>query len=306
MLQLLYLPNNTAADFHHLAGDPVVLVALLESRRLDIRLLGQKIKNVYQATKRGSANINKLSDGPGGRHDNDFEDISKISILPTPDEIVSTEAPFLRRATELDQLFDNAVLPMVYLENHFRLLREDMIRELKEDLQVATKAKKGYRKSLIIKDLYLYGVQCVQKTNGNNGKDRKVPWMLKLRAKQDLPQFANLNQQQRHKFVKENYRFLSHCSFACIICDNEVASLVTIFRDEDMLVKSPSIICVRISGDQAIERALLRMKTAKHITLIQMNTAIFAYEPVLRRLQDIKELPLSDEILFWKTTDIPH
>jgi hypothetical protein len=39
---------------------------------------------------------------------------------------------------------------------------------------------------------------------------------------------------------------------------------------------------------------------------VQLSTAVFAYEPVLRQLQEIKELSLEDDILHWKQgKDLP-
>jgi len=39
------------------------------------------------------------------------------------------------------------------------------------------------------------------------------------------------------------------------------------------------------------------VKTATRISLVQIDTAVFAFAPVLKRLQEAKELPLLDELL---------
>ena len=33
--------------------------------------------------------------------------------------------------------------------------------------------------------------------------------------------------------------------------------------------------------------------------MVQIDTALFAYEPVLKAIQDIKDVPLAEELLFW-------
>ena len=33
--------------------------------------------------------------------------------------------------------------------------------------------------------------------------------------------------------------------------------------------------------------------------MVQIDTALFAYEPVLKAIQDIKDMPLADELIFW-------
>ncbi|KAF2229709.1 P-loop containing nucleoside triphosphate hydrolase protein [Viridothelium virens] len=78
-------------------------------------------------------------DGPGWlskggcRHDNDFEDISKIRILPTGDEIRSHRQEYL-------PLMDPAQLHLGgiegLLDRHFRLLREDTVGQLRNAIRL--------------------------------------------------------------------------------------------------------------------------------------------------------------------------
>ena len=70
---------------------------------------------------------------PGGHHDNENADITKIKILPTEDEIQSDYPEFLP-STDLDQpyLLNDPVAR--HLDTHFRLLRHDIFGELKEAL----------------------------------------------------------------------------------------------------------------------------------------------------------------------------
>lgn len=49
-----------------------------------------------------------------------------------------------------------------------------------------------------------------------------------------------------------------------------------------------------------MEKALLRIKTAQNVKLVQLNTAVFAYESVLKQLKEIKELSLEENILCWR------
>ncbi|OTA83205.1 hypothetical protein M434DRAFT_378439 [Hypoxylon sp. CO27-5] len=65
----------------------------------------------------------------GPRHDNDFEDITKIRILPTMSELMSTREDY-RPLYDPSQLH----LPGIkgQIDRQFRLLREDMVGQLKE------------------------------------------------------------------------------------------------------------------------------------------------------------------------------
>lgn len=72
------------------------------------------------------------SDPPGGRHDNDFKDISEIKILPTFQEILCPRAEYL-------PVKDPAQWHLAgvdgLLDRNFRLLREDTIGQLRDAIQ---------------------------------------------------------------------------------------------------------------------------------------------------------------------------
>jgi hypothetical protein len=104
-----------------------------------------------------------------------------------------------------------------------------------------------------------------------------------LRCLQDLPQLKGKNTADRKKFLQKNDRFLKHDSMACLLTDNDIVTLGTVIRDEDLLAENPPVVCFQIP-DAAIERALLHIKQAKNIKLLQLGTALFAYEPILKRL----------------------
>lgn len=70
---------------------------------------------------------------PGGHHDNENGDITKIKILPTEDEIRSDYPEFLP-STDLDQPYFLNDPVARHLDTHFRLLRHDIFGELKEAL----------------------------------------------------------------------------------------------------------------------------------------------------------------------------
>jgi hypothetical protein len=70
---------------------------------------------------------------PGGRHDNDNTDITKIQLLPTESEIRSDRAEFLP-STDRDQINPLTDQAERHLDTHFRLLRHDIFGELKDAL----------------------------------------------------------------------------------------------------------------------------------------------------------------------------
>lgn len=288
LLQLVSLPGEKATSYCSVGEEAQILNKLFGSSQLDVRTRARRIQHIVNTIKSPIKTNAIDTDGPGGRHDNDFADIHKIAILPTSDELASKD-PFLRRSTEV---YGNDAKPCglaLHIDNQFRLLREDMIRDLREEIQSALAPGKRRRRGLCIEHLSMDGVL----------SDERQPWSIQLRCMQDLPQLYGRDVAFRKKFIKENPRFLKHESAACLIVDQDVVALATVIREEDLLTKDPPILCLQLS-EAATENALLRTKTAKNIKLIQLNTALFAYEPVLRQLKEIKELSLEPDILHWK------
>ena len=154
LLQLVFLSVARAPTYCGVASDPPVQKILLENSQLEVRTNGQKIKHIIDAL----TNPEHLdSECPGGRRENDFVEIRKITVLPTPDERASTEPPYLRRAPEIDQCPESGRLAM-HIES--RLLREEMLQDLREELQVAVGSRKGRRKGLLIDGLAIDDIEC--------------------------------------------------------------------------------------------------------------------------------------------------
>ncbi|KAI9769554.1 MAG: hypothetical protein M1840_004032 [Geoglossum simile] len=285
LLQLVSLPTAKAITYAPIVRDERIQKQLLESSQLQVRLRAQRIVHIISTIK---ARHKRAVGGPGGRHDNDFSDIRKIAILPTPDELASKD-PFLPRACEVYKGVPRSDVLALHVDSQFRLLREDMLRDLREEVQISLMMKKGRRRGFCVEHLSMAGVQC----------DRRQPWSLQLRCTQDLPQLPRRSTAERKQFLQDNPRFLKHESVACLTVDDEVAALGTLIREEDLLAQNPPVLCLQIP-ERTMEKSLLRIKTAKNVKLVQLSTAFFAYEPVLKQLKEIKELSLEEDILFWK------
>ena len=288
LLQLVSLPTEEATDrYRACAQDLGLQSVLLASLDPETRKFSQKIKHTLEATSRPEENLGDSR--PGGRHDNDHADIVNITILPTSDEINCSDDPFLRRAADIDEISGAGRLP-VHIDNQFRLLREDMLRDLREELPVALRLKKGRRRGMTIQNLRMEGVEC----------DDRHPWSIRLQCMDNLPQMPKSNEKKRKDFLIENQNYLRNGSLACLVVDGNLAALVTIKRNEDLLAQLQSLICIVFFGNEEnISRAILQLRLGRHIQLVQLNTAVFAYEPVLRQLQDTNQMYLRDELVDW-------
>jgi hypothetical protein len=296
--ELISLPSHHAEIYYKLAQDKEIQNNLLESSEFDTRTLGHKIKQILSNLT--SQTKFDADYHPGGRHDNDFPDFRKISILPTSDELTSTEEPFLRIAEEVDKSDRNTRLA-THLDNQFRLLREDLIGEIREELHIALKLKKGYHKGIVVEGFDYAGI-------GIGTPDKLKPWGYKVKCKGNIGKLSKYSGKKRKEFLTSQMgkNILKHQSLACLIVDGEPVAFPTILRDEDLLAETPPTIILRFT-EKSTAKALLKMKmTNSPIKLVQIDTAVFSFEPVLRRLQEIRELQLGDELLCWNQGQDPQ
>ena len=293
LLELISLPTSYQVDVLQDAQGVATDGFLLGSPSHETRTLGYKIQHVL-LTKSSPSPVGPES-APGGRHDNDFVDFRKIAIYPTADEFLSAEKPFYRRADAVAEAQPENRVAM-HLDNHFRLLREDMLAELRDDLQIARGQKKGRRSALVLRELSAVGIFC--------GDDKRwKPCALAIQCRSGLEQLTNLLPSQRKHFLHETRSFLKHQSFGCMIRGAEIVAFATVDRNEDGLLREPPVVMLQITGDAAFKKALLALKSSRDIEFLLVDTPIFAYEPVLKCLQDKVDFPLAEELLAQNLND---
>ncbi|KAF4638063.1 hypothetical protein G7Y89_g15 [Cudoniella acicularis] len=291
LLQLVTLPGISSTTYFKLAKSPGILDAILNATDGETRNIGQKIKHALPLEAPQSAS--DAEDKPGGRHDNDHVDHRQISIMPTADELLSKDRPFLRTADFLEDPESAPFRRALHLDNQFRLLREDMLGEIREELKVLTSTKPGRHRGIVLDNLQVVGIEM--------GTDRKRhAWAITLQCQGELPHLKNIRLDKRKAYLTDNSHILRHGTIACLLLDGEPAAFPTIYRDVDRLALKPAKFDVQFQGDATLSYALLKIRSVQNIRLIQLDTAVFAYEPFLRRLQDMKNIPLSEELFHWE------
>ena len=296
LLQLCCLPTDNAERYRTIPEIQTIVDLLLASPSSAIRTSGQKIKHALDTCTLVATTGYKFGPDPGGRHDNDFVDFRKISILPTTDELESMERAFIQPSAMLEEPETASNRVAIHLDNQFRLLREDMIYEMREELHIATGKKKGYHRGTKIYKLTVKGLEC--------GEERKrTKWGLIVAGKTDIPQLKNKHGiKSRKAYLLDHRNIFKHQSLACLIAGKEVVAFPTINRNEDLLAKVPPEIVLQFEGESTTN-ALRKLKLGDDVTLIQIDTALFSYEPILKGLQQTQTLPLSSELLLWKRGD---
>ena len=294
LLRLMSLTIGNTAPYRDVAKKPSILSKLLNSSQQSVKGIGYRIQHILATFQSGTpvAGVG----GPGGRHDNDFVNFRDISILPTADEIICKQPPFLRPSSVLEDPDTEETRVADYLDNTFRLLREEMIHEMREELQTALGKKKGRYRGLTVDGVALDGVY-------SGTDDRKTRWGIKLQCKDDFKSMKNVPEKKRKAHLEKDpagSKILKHQSLACILSGNDIVSFGSIHRAEELLAKKPPVIVMQLEGEASIGKALLRLQSPDDTRLIQIDTALFAFEPVLKALQNMQFIPLSEELLFWK------
>ncbi|OAL25146.1 hypothetical protein AYO22_05023 [Fonsecaea multimorphosa] len=254
---------------------------MLAHSTMDVRLRARKIAHIIEIIGGyKSATVN----GPGGRHDNDFEDIHAIHIMPTAEELASKD-PYLPRVQDMDNP-QGATSLAAQVDRQFRLLREDMISDLREELgHIKAPNKSTVRKRLRVFSLSLAGALC----------DDKRQWSLQFECLIGLPQIDVLPPAKKKKFIKENTNYLKDDSVGCLMVADQFLSLATICRDEALLNHQPPILCLRIP-ESSVENVISKARSSLPVSFIQLNTPLFSYEPILKQLKAIRNIPLAEEL----------
>lgn len=295
LLELCQLPPKMAAPYHVLAASDNVISRLLKSIDGETRNFGQKIKHLLPLDPTELQNSGMVA---GGRHDNDHKNYKEISIMPTTDELLSKDIPFLRTSEFLDGQSSqvSSEVPQIHIDNQFRLLREDMLGEIRDEVKILTGTKKGHHKGTILRELHTVAVEA--------GTDRRrIPWGIKFLCKDGIPQLKNMTTlSKRLDYLKHSRQILRQGNMACLLIDGEPVAFPTIYRDEADLAKDVPIVTLQFVNDDSLVYTLSKLKLAQDVAIAQLDTATFAFEPFLTRLQQMSFVPLSEE-LFYTTGD---
>ncbi|KAK3320409.1 P-loop containing nucleoside triphosphate hydrolase protein [Cercophora scortea] len=299
-LELLSLPAKSGVD---VVEDVEVILErndFLKAQSHDTRNLAYKIKKVIQIRTSPQQAGGATVGGPGGRHDNDHVSFRQIAIYPTTDEFLSKSQPFYRTLREvLDTSAETRA--GVHIDNQFRLLREDMLAELREDLQVAigSKPEKGRRPALALRQLVPVGLD-VGGGDDAGPQSRYKKCHLLLQCYDGLQFLTKLEPPPARKsFLKDQPSLLRHQAFGVLTRNKEILGFAFVNRDVDLLIRSPPVVSLQLTDSEGLRKALLAFKsdTAVAVQFILVDTPVFAYEPVLVGLKAIADLPLQEALV---------
>ncbi|KAI0541591.1 P-loop containing nucleoside triphosphate hydrolase protein [Xylaria digitata] len=292
LLQLIMLPSAQSKEFRETAESLLQEDSPLGSCSPKASLLMRQIKALASPSSAPGTGL-VSSDGlsPGGRHDNDFTNYRDIAILPTRQELLSTERPFYLHASSVSEA-DSASRALVHLDNQFRLLREDMIGEMQDEFRNV--ANERQRRSTFIQSLTFEGFD-------ESAMAKERPCTMVFQCGHDvLGEMLNIQGsntlENRKKALKRATNFLRHQSFGCLVKGNNALGFASIDRNENLLALNPPQICLRITSLDSLEQILSALQQ-EPLDYLQLSTPVFAYEPILDRLQRKTNIELEGDIL---------
>ncbi|KAI1142174.1 P-loop containing nucleoside triphosphate hydrolase protein [Hypoxylon sp. FL0543] len=289
LLQLVLLPPSQSASFRQTAESLLHDGTLEKSSSCMAGGLFQKIRALVQHSKPES-NADLVSDfSPGGRHDNDFVNYHDVSILPTRSELRSTERPFYLQASAIfDSSDDDRAFN--HLDNQFRLLREDMLAEMREDLKcMKSGSKKPSWKNMVIRNLTLEALHTQAMSNHR-------PCTLIFECENDILNMSGASIELRKKELKKTPAFLRHQSFGCLMKDGVLLAFAVLDRDDDQLSLLPPRICLQVIGADMLGDVFTALRDGT-VDFLLASTPIFAYEPILERLKRKTDIELGHDLL---------
>lgn len=213
-----------------------------------------------------------------------LQNFRAIPIYPTPEEFHQDQKPFLR-PNLTSQRYSNTHL---YLDTHFRLLREDFVRPLREGIQQLLRSQvdmgRGQNplKSKQFDDIRVYfDTQLVVPKCTRTGIAYTVLFDI-----------------QPLKFVRwQNSKRLIYGSLVCLSCDNFESFLFATVSDRDP--KELQLGLVQLTFTEESRLKLARIKQDQLFLMVETTAYFEAYRYVLEGLQEMEEdnLPFQRNIV---------
>ncbi|KAM0584092.1 hypothetical protein ACHAP6_007712 [Verticillium nonalfalfae] len=284
-LEIVTLPGQELVSIVESLVAAVEKRSFLHDTNPKVRELGYRIQRALKINS--AVESGPIGEAPGGRHDNDCANFRDISVYPTSDEFASSLRPFLRLASVVAQA-EPATRPQIHLDNQYRLLREDMLAELKEDIHAVMGKTKGRRRPQV------FGM--LQPINIDTGTERRAQKStLLIKCGLGLEMLDKMDSQKRKKLLNDDKKILGHQSFGALCNEKEIIGFAFTVRDVDQLAEK--VLGLQFAGNDTLSKALSAFRNPQNLRFVLVNTPVFAYEPVLERLKTIRDMPLEKYLL---------
>ncbi len=280
---LIQLPGDESGPYRKDAQDSKILDSLLDSLAHPVRAMAQRIHH--------HISIPPNHENPGGRHVNDFADFRSIHILPTRDELASVRPPYLPTRASVEATGSSKSHLESHLDAQFRLLREDMLFEMRRGLQVPLRAEIWSDPGSSSDGLRFVGVS-------HGSKQDPCRWGISLSCEDKFWRLCEVAPEARKKHLGG---ILKHGRTTCLILDGHFAAFPLLHLDEDLLLQDPPVIVLQLDDPKSAFTVLSGLIDVKRIELFPLDDALFSHAPILSALKQVV-LPHFPE-LFLDTTN---
>ncbi|KAM9410372.1 NFX1-type zinc finger-containing protein 1 [Pholidichthys leucotaenia] len=262
-------------SINHLRASGVDILPQVEEK---VERFQDLITHLQERSREGTLRSDKdtyalLSNG-SNNPDEVQQDFRDIPIYPTPEEFHQAHRPFLR-PNLTTQRYTNAHL---YLDTHFRLLREDFVRPLREGIQQLLQSQmemgmsnkplktRRFDDIRIYYDTHLVVPKCTQSG---------LAYIVKFDA-------------EPLKFVRwQNSKRLLYGSLVCMSCDNFESFLFATVSDRDPANLEKGL--VQITFTEESKAKLARLEKNEVFLMVETTAYFEAYRYVLEGLQEQEE-----------------
>ena len=247
---------------------------------------------------------------PGGRHDNDKVDFRSIVIVPTLDEFLCQDDPYLPKSRDSTT---GDMTEAQLLDRQFRLLREDVIGPSKDQHDDPRKEQRD-----VVYGLRVHHVETgAAIRRGENSKDIlirstdpcvcyqfKLPVWLRL--------YHSKKSHEKEEFWTKCRRFLPKDALVCLQrrgSNGEWALIrfaIIVRREAKELAKDTPFVGLSFLRTEDTLEALkeLSNRSLPPTRLVVVSPELFAYAPILRALKMMPGVPFAEEILHGHQTPL--
>ncbi|KAK6496986.1 hypothetical protein TWF481_001965 [Arthrobotrys musiformis] len=246
---------------------------------------------------------------PGGRHDNDFKDYRKVRIIPTADELACLSPSFLRESTIPANLQGDSRVG-AHLDTQFRLLREEMLNEVRADYYDCIEGKTvgpkpnntSERLKLVLKNLKWDDWDF-------HGAKKARKFGIRLLLPEGFAKYVNFGGKKFERLLSDDQGFpFKNNQLACLLIGNEVVGFGKLARDVECLREPIPAIVFTLDDDDTVRKVIKKLWETvvdcddedQDIKLVSVDSPVYAHEPILKRLQSMKTVPLAEELLHFE------
>lgn len=264
---------------------------------------GDHLKTILGGNLVTTVSLSQIRDNqtetPGGRHDNDMEDYRSINIVPSCQEFLSDADPYLPLPLDKDQNTEASLL-----DRQFRLIREDILGPSKAEKDDPRKQQR---------DIF-HGARPVAVESGfailNNNGDRIVgdtdPCIM---CKFEMPKWFRVNSmrsaKEKAEYWDKNRRILAMDALVCLERKNEhgvwepIRFGTIVRREARDLLSQPPKIGIAFDSAEDWDDSLMELsdRSLRPSRLVIVSADLFAYQPILKGLQMMTEIPFKHEIV---------